>query len=389
MPRIYTLNDVGNSNSSKLGSPPSNRYPPSRLELEEQLKKDREKFIRSAKQLIAKYHALDKKNKCMQSTLDASHKENESIQNDLDRSYEENECMQKSMNQMIPLANQVNGLNNKLVSQITCERKSHADLNAKQLKEIESLKSTVKSLESIISSMQKASSLKDSDIISLGTKINELEAELEQATQKVSLKDSNTNQLCSNPSLEIKAKELENELEKVTQNSSFKDGLIFCLRSRISNLEDELDQIVSQPHQIIHDSKIGSAEADPASSSNDYKHDEVVEEIPHFSSHYSEREPDGKGDYGSIPAIPVIALGGNSNTLVNDQKTILLIFFVILTFTVILIIWYIYRRFFHPTKKKEIFYPDYRNKSYGFPIRYAEEPKDRTTPYETLPYGYG
>src|SRR5436190_13889042 len=199
MPRIYTLNDVGNSNSSKLGSPPSNRYPPSQLELEEQLKKDREKFIRSAKQLITKYHVLDEKNKCMQ--------------NDLDHSHEENEHMHNSMNQIIPLANQLNGLNNKLVSQITCERKSHADLNAKQLKEIESLKSTVKSLESIISSMQKASSLKDSDIISLGTKINELEVELEQATQKVSLKDSNTNQLCSNPSLEIKAKELENELE--------------------------------------------------------------------------------------------------------------------------------------------------------------------------------
>ncbi|GET67376.1 uncharacterized protein OCT59_022619 [Rhizophagus irregularis] len=247
----------------------------------------------------------------MQSALDASHEENESIQNDLDRSYEENERMQKSMNQMIPLANQLNGLNNKLVSQITCEQKSHADLNAKQLKEIESLKSTVKSLESIISLMQKDSSLKDSDIISLGTKINELEAELEQAMQKVLLKNSDTNQLCSNPSLEIKAKELENELEKVTQNSSFKDRLIFCLRSRVSNLEDELDQIVSQPHQIIHDSKIGSAEADPVSSSNDYKHDEVVEEIPHFPSHYSVCEPDGKGDYDSIPAVPVIALGGD------------------------------------------------------------------------------
>jgi hypothetical protein len=375
MPRIYTLNDVGNSNSSKLGSPPSNRYPPSRLELEEQLKKDREKFIRSAKQLITKYHVLDEKNKCMQ--------------NDLDHSHEENERMHNSMNQIIPLANQLNGLNNKLVSQITCERKSHADLNAKQLKEIESLKSTVKSLESIISSMQKASSLKDSDIISLGTKINELEAELEQATQKVLLKDSDTNQLCSNPSLEIKAKELENELEKVTQNSSFKDGLIFCLRSRVSNLEDELDQIVSQPHQIIHDSKIGSAEADPASSSNDYKHDEVVEETPHFSSHYSEREPDGKGDYDSIPAVPVIALGG-SNTLVNDQYIILPIFkFVIFAFVIILIIWYIYRRIFRPIKKEEIFYPVYRNQSYGFPIRHAKEPKDRTTSYETLPYGYG
>src|SRR6266498_1595982 len=103
----------------------------------------------------------------------------------------------------------------------------------------------VKSLESIISSMQKASSLKDSDIISLGTKINKLEAKLKQAMQKVLLKDSDTNQLYSNPSLEIKAKELENELEKVMQNSSFKDGLIFCLRFRVSNLKDELDQIVS------------------------------------------------------------------------------------------------------------------------------------------------
>jgi hypothetical protein len=90
-----------------------------------------------------------------------------------------------------------------------------------------------------------------------------------------------------------------------------------------------------------------------------------------------------------LPTLPVIALGGNSNTLVNDQKTMLIFFFVILTFTVILIIWHIYRRFFHPTKKKEIFYPDYRNYSYGFPTRYAEEPKDWTTSYETSSFKYG
>ena len=105
MSRIYTLNDIGNSNSSKLGSPPSNQYSLSWLELEEQLKKDREKFIRSAKQLITKYHVLDEKNKCMQNDLDHSH----------------DERMHNSMNQIIPLANQLNGLNNKLVSQITCE----------------------------------------------------------------------------------------------------------------------------------------------------------------------------------------------------------------------------------------------------------------------------
>ncbi len=32
---IYTLNDIGNSNNSKLESPPSNQYPLSYLELEE------------------------------------------------------------------------------------------------------------------------------------------------------------------------------------------------------------------------------------------------------------------------------------------------------------------------------------------------------------------
>ena len=30
-----------------------------------------------------------------------------------------------------------------------------------------------------------------------------------------------------------------------------------------------------------------------------------------------------------------------------------------------------------------------RNQGYAFPIRYAEEPKDRATSYETLSFGYG
>ncbi|CAG8617982.1 9796_t:CDS:2, partial [Funneliformis caledonium] len=149
--------------------------------------------------------------------------------------------MQDSMNQFIPLSKQLNGLNNKLVSQITCERKSHADLNAKQLKEIKSLKSEI--------------NLKDSEITSLENK-----------------------------------------------------GV---LRSEVSDLErkaerDELDQFASQSHQISHDSKIENP------SSSDYKHSETVEEIPHFSSHCSEREPNGKGDCNSILAVPIIALGGSN-----------------------------------------------------------------------------
>ncbi|CAG8659162.1 3301_t:CDS:2, partial [Dentiscutata heterogama] len=62
------------------------------------------------------------------------------MQNDLDYLHEENEHMQNSMNQIIPLTKQLNDLNNKLGYQITCKQKSRANLNAKQLKEIESLK---------------------------------------------------------------------------------------------------------------------------------------------------------------------------------------------------------------------------------------------------------
>ena len=116
-------------------------------------------------------------------------------------------------------------------------------------------------------------------------------------------------------------------------------------------------------------------------SSSDYKHSETVEEILYFSSHCSERELNGKGDCNSISAVPIIALGGSNP---DDRYIIPLIFlFIILAFVVILIIWYIYGRTFRPTKKKETFYPVYRNQSYGFPIRHAKEPKDRTTPYET------
>ncbi|CAB5361514.1 unnamed protein product [Rhizophagus irregularis] len=260
---------------------------------------------------------------------------------------------------------------------------SHADLNAKQLKEIESLKSEI--------------NLKDSEITSLEVRINELEARLLASSKSEKLSENFTYDpscsLIEQRCLEIRVKELKNELEKVTQNSSFKDGLIFCLRSRVSDLEckaerDELDQFTSQSHQISHDSKIGSAEADHETeisetlcsrknlpienpSSSDYKHSETVEEIPHpsrashFSSHCSEREPNGKGDCNSISAIPIIALGGSN----PDQYIIPLIFlFIILAFVVILIIWYIYGRTFRPTKKKETFYPVYRNHSYGFPI---------------------
>ena len=65
----------------------------------------------------------------------------------------------------------------------------------------------------------------------------------------------------------------------------------------------------------------------------------------------------------------------------------------VIVLLIICILWCVFsRRNSFYNEEKNI--PNYkiplnRNQSYGFPIRYAEEPKDRTTPYETLPYGYG
>ncbi|CAG8692588.1 9687_t:CDS:1, partial [Racocetra persica] len=222
-------------------------------------------FIKSAKQLITKYYILNKENKQMQNDLDHSHKENEHIQNDLDYLHEENEHMQNSINQIISLTKQLNDLNNKLGSQITCEQKSRANLNTKQLKEIESLKSEI--------------NLKDFEIISFEARINELEAELEQIAQKALLKNTDTTLSL----YEIKVKKLKNELEQVMQNLSFRDGLIFCLQSRVSDLKDELEQISLKPDSSSNDLKTGG---------------DAVEEIsgfsktPSFSSHHSEPEPD-------------------------------------------------------------------------------------------------
>ncbi|RGB21921.1 hypothetical protein C1646_776997 [Rhizophagus diaphanus] len=261
MPRIYTLNDVGNSSSSKLGNLPSNRYPPSQLELEEQLKKNCEKFIKSAKQLITKYRVLNEKNKCMQNDLDHSHEENEQLQNDLDYLYEENEHMRNSINQMIPLS--------------------------KQLNEIELLKSEI--------------NLKNYEITSLEVRINELEARLPISSESEKLCENFTyDSSCSsieqedNSSLEIRVEELKNELEKVMQNLSFKDGLIFCLRSRVSDLErqaerDELEQILLKSHLSSNDSKTGGNAVEEVSG---FSAEDAQSRTPSFSSHCLELEPD-------------------------------------------------------------------------------------------------
>ena len=103
MSQIYTLKDINDSNGTKLGEKPFNRYPPNHAELKEQLSraiKDRERVLESAnrltesaKRLIVKHDILDEENKCIRSELDRSQKENERIQASFDQSEKVNDIL--------------------------------------------------------------------------------------------------------------------------------------------------------------------------------------------------------------------------------------------------------------------------------------------------------
>ncbi|CAG8807817.1 3921_t:CDS:2 [Gigaspora margarita] len=80
MSRIHTLSNI--SEGQKLGDIPSNRYPPSRTELENQLvcaNQDREIAIECGNRLANKCSVLDKDNKRIQRDLKQSNKDKKKL----------------------------------------------------------------------------------------------------------------------------------------------------------------------------------------------------------------------------------------------------------------------------------------------------------------------
>ncbi|CAG8778872.1 8047_t:CDS:2, partial [Racocetra persica] len=143
-------------------------------------------------------------------------KKNKRIQNDLNYLHEEKEHIQISINQIVPLTKQLNNVNNKLMVQITCERKSRADLNAKQLKEIESLKFKINLLENSLSL-------------------------LEQIAQKALLKDTDTTQSLHEIRISLKLDPLSNDLriggDAIEEVSGFSKTSSFSLHHSELNLD--------------------------------------------------------------------------------------------------------------------------------------------------------
>ncbi|RHZ57332.1 hypothetical protein Glove_390g76 [Diversispora epigaea] len=172
MSQIHTLSDIGEG--KKLGDMPTNRYPSSRTKLENQLvcaNQDWEIAIKCGNRLANKCSILDKENKRIQHNLKQFNKDKEKLS--------------KHAFQLIDEVKRLKVNNTNLTFQITQSQISRDEYKARydiQLKKIKSLQAIIKILEGKLASAQKDafsiqndSSKKESEIISLKSKIIELE----------------------------------------------------------------------------------------------------------------------------------------------------------------------------------------------------------------------
>jgi chromosome segregation ATPase len=215
----------------------------------------------------------------------------------VDRYTEREKEIQRILADVSNKTSQLNASSTEVRSQLISERKSHSESQ----REIQSLKSEIKTLKRKATLAQKTSSLKDTDIASLKDKISGLEVEVEHLEQERASHDSDVASLKEKVSeldslrlelerekedlnsknyeldAEVGRKDSEiaslrakvNELEKEAGNLLCNYGLVSCLRSRVRDLEDQLEQQVSRSSSSGHDSNImGGTETDLSSSSS-------------------------------------------------------------------------------------------------------------------------
>ena len=401
MPQIRTLKDLDNGN--KLGDTPANQYPPSRPELEEELscaKKDREVAIYWGSQFADSYDVLDREHKHTQDSLNQSKKENKRIQDDLNRSRKENE---KLFNRMHQLGEEITYLQSKindpklmgeirqlhseindLKLQITRKDISLADaeskfsikseemqaLQFKMKEEIQAHQSRAEELERDLSLAQEELS----EMESLQSRSEELERDLSLAQEELSKMESHRRKL-----------ELRNT-ELFTENIDLDLGKR-DLEDTLIKKKDELAQMIDN----LATAQKAMIEKDTLLQEAVLNNTRLAEQISKISS---ESEVIG-GDKGLEKGIEI-----TSPTTTSDLPYYLFFqqygIIIVIVLLVIFIIWRIFSHRYssNPPYNEEKNIPNYkiplnRNQSYGFPIRYAEEPKDRTASYETSSFGYG
>lgn len=326
---------------------------------------------------------------------------------------------------------QLNATNTRLRSSEQLSRNERKAEREKYSAEIKSLKSLIKTLEKEATLAQKASFSDKITILSLEAKIIELEGKLEdlKLEQEDSLlhtsffdsdvveevtgapgkqKDSklpdwiddNLKSLVYKLGLENKVKEIEKKIAKEDLLEVLQDALLkrnsllqeanlaegtqgkgsanACLAKQTQKTSSE-SEVVGGTRSCLS----ASGQSEPSSVSGLEKDNSITN--PKLAC--PKRDP---------LILPITAGHKVIQAPANEKSDSLFFQYAFIFVIGLLIIYILYRVFsrLYLSYNKEKNILNYklslnRNYSYGFPIRYAEEPKDRTTPYETLPYGYG
>ncbi|RGB21247.1 hypothetical protein C1646_678634, partial [Rhizophagus diaphanus] len=279
-----------------------------------------------------------------------------------------------------------------------------------------SLKSLIKTLEKEATLAQKASFLDKITILSLEAKIIELEDVVEEVIEIPGKQkdpklpdwiDDNLKSLVYELGLENNVKEIEKKIAKedlleVLQDALLKRNSLLQEANLAEGTQDKRSanacltmqtQKTSSESEVVGGTRLclsASGQRELSSVSGLEKDNSITN--PEFACLQL------KALRVRDPLILPITAGHKVIQAPANEKSDSLFFQHAFIFVIVLLIiyflWCIFSYLYSVSEEKTKNILNYkiplnRNYSYGFPICYAEKPKDRTTSYETLPYGYG
>ncbi|CAB5202209.1 unnamed protein product [Rhizophagus irregularis] len=273
-------------------------------------------------------------------------------------------------------ASQLIASTTKVRSQLISERKSHTEsqreLEAKYTAEIQSLKSKIKTLKREGTLAQKASSADKTKILSLETKVRELEGKLDDLELEQVLHDSNAvGGLLEEPA-QTDPKEIDSlrlELEQIKEDLNSKEYEIECMEkgkeSSDSMYKREIDILSSGRLKLIDENR--SLRDQLASKKNN-----EVDTPPLPMNDSSQLDPEGtlstfnpSSQIISVGSAEAVSLPVTAPIIASSSMSPMLIYS-ILTLVLITIICFMVRKWWNSRKKSNQFftYENYINREH-------------------------
>ncbi|CAB4393925.1 unnamed protein product [Rhizophagus irregularis] len=259
-------------------------------------------------------------------------------------------------------ASQLIASSTKVRSQLISEQKSHSEsqreLEVKYTAEIQSLKSEIKTLKRKVTLAQKASSADKVQILSLETKIRELEGKLEDIDLEHTYHDLDITggvveepaQISSSDPKEIDSLRLE--LERAKEDLNSKEYTIECMEKGI----EATHEITSQKIDALYSARSNLMEE------NRSLRDQLVSKKNTSSQIISsEGIPLELGGVEAVPLSQEIPLAPVIVPAVTSSLMSPMVTYFILALLLIVVIWLVVRKCWNSWKKSNTEYPPNRN----------------------------